>query len=103
MLLPSSVFSPDSDFDCNGELLRNEDDSQSGHAQKQRATALFRALSARERLRPLQRPRCHRYSGSGPKPPQSTVVVSFRWDFPKIRASYFGVLIIRIPLFRVLY
>ena len=25
------------------------------------------------------------------------------WDFPKIRAPYFGVLIIRILLFRVLY
>ena len=25
------------------------------------------------------------------------------WDFPKIRVPYFGVLIIRILLFRVLY
>ena len=27
----------------------------------------------------------------------------FKWDFPKIRVPYFGVLIIRILLFRVLY
>ena len=27
----------------------------------------------------------------------------FIWDFPKIRVPYFGVLIIRILLFRVLY
>ena len=25
------------------------------------------------------------------------------WDFPEIRVPYFGVMIIRIPLFRVLY
>ena len=25
------------------------------------------------------------------------------WDFPKIRVPYFGVLIVRILLFRVLY
>ena len=28
---------------------------------------------------------------------------SFMWEFPKIRVPYFGVLIIRIRLFRVLF
>ena len=30
-------------------------------------------------------------------------VVRNKWEFPKIRVSYFGVLIIRILLFRVIY
>ena len=33
----------------------------------------------------------------------SCAIVSGMWDFPKIRVPYFGVLIIRILLFRVLY
>ena len=40
-----------------------------------------------------------------PFPPQNCKPVALNpiWDFPKIRVPYFGVLIIRILLFRVLY
>ena len=45
----------------------------------------------------------HNYCISLFQHPKSWKPDSAIWDFPKIRVPYFGVLIIRILLFRVLY